>query len=78
MSGTTESEPDVVRFNLRLPAPLAAEIDARAKQAGLSRNEWIVKASSWLCANAPLAESGDARQPAVKLAVLRGAVKEGL
>lgn len=61
-------------FNCRLPDDLVEAIDTRAATVGISRNEWIVRACSWLVDNAPLAGTGDATDPKAKTATLVGAL----
>lgn len=55
---------------IRFPDDLVAAIDARAKQVGLSRNEWIVRCCGWLVDNAPLANTPEATDPKVKMRIL--------
>lgn len=38
---------DMKQVALRLPDELAAKIDQRAFQIGVSRNEWLVRALTW-------------------------------
>lgn len=44
----TDTEKTTQQVALRLPADLVIAIDERAKSVGLSRNEWIVKATTWV------------------------------
>lgn len=44
----TDVEKSTSQVALRLPADLLIAIDERAKSVGLSRNEWIVKSTTWV------------------------------
>jgi hypothetical protein len=51
---------------VRLDEGLLKEIDARAKEVGLSRNEWIEKSSKWVIHNLPFGAVGPVRRKAAQ------------
>lgn len=61
-------------FSTRMDTDLIAAIDARAKDVGLSRNEWIVRCSRWAIHNLPDRQSG--KDPAAKRAFADSAPPE--
>ena len=48
MADTTS---DTKPFNLRLPADVVQQVDARAKNLGLSRNQWFENMTRWVLDN---------------------------
>jgi len=47
MAGDTTRVP----FNLRLPPGLVKDVDERAKNLGISRNQWFENMTEWVLAN---------------------------
>lgn len=56
--------PNKSAFNVRLSDDHIAALDERAKQAGLSRNAWIERATWWCLTQLPLGVDGEARRRA--------------
>lgn len=50
MSDTTR-ESAKTQFNLRLTDDLLTQVDARAKNLNISRNEWFANMTRWVLAN---------------------------
>lgn len=55
---------DEKQITLRVPSDVLDGIDARAKQVGLSRQQWIVRCARWAIHNLPDRQSGS--DPAAK------------
>lgn len=48
-----------VQIALRLPAGLVEGIDVRAKELGLSRNQWMENMTEWVLINSQLVDTRD-------------------
>jgi predicted HicB family RNase H-like nuclease len=44
----TDTTSDTKPFNLRLPADVVEQVDARAKNLGYSRNQWFENMTRWV------------------------------
>ena len=47
----TDTTSDTKHFNLRLPSDLMLEVDRRAENLGISRNQWYENMTRWVLVN---------------------------
>lgn len=70
----TTDEKQQTQITVRYDVDLLAAIDRRAKDTGLSRNEWVVRCTRWAIHNLPTPAHG--KDPEAKRKFMESAPKE--